>query len=172
MTERPWYTGYTPKERDKNFAELKRQIAAHELGCAKGPCALCGDPSGKADGHFDSEVKFEYHNEDYSLPLCKTEPGLVVLGRHCHRNKLHKRFADPIAWQAYIAHIRRGGYARDLKNPSVAKELKTYRAAMEKGESSTLRTLGPYHHPAGREWFTKLRMDIESLKNPEARPRP
>jgi hypothetical protein len=172
MIERAWYNGYTPKERDKNFKELKRQIDDGELPAAIGPCALCGDTGGKIEGHTDSEVVFEYHNEDYSLPLKTSEPDLVALCSHCHRNKLHKRFSNPLSWHIFLAHVRRGGFARDLKNPSIVKELKAYRSAIERGEKLALGKLGSYTRTVGEEWFARLRMDVESLKDPAARPRP
>lgn len=166
MTERPWYNGYSPRERDTNFAELKRQMASGDVPPAAGPCGLCGDPGG-IDG-----MQFEYHNEDYSFPLCTSAPGLVALCRHCHRNKLHKRFSDAIGWQVFLAHVRRGGYARELKEQAAVQELKAYRTAVERGGASSLRTYRPYQRVIGSEWFAALRMDVESLKSANARPRP
>ena len=163
MVERPWYNGYCPKERDKNFDELKRQIASGELHPATGPCALCGDP----------DVHVEYHNEDCGMdPFIGVEPALFALCRNCHRDKLHKRFWRHSAWRAFIAHVRRGGYARDLKDKIIKKEVEAFRVAVERGESPTLRELRPYTRIVGAEWFANLRMDPESLSDPSARPRP
>lgn len=117
MPKGSWYNGYSPKERDKKFKVLKKFIAKGELPKASGPCALCGDP----------EVTVEYHDEDYGEPFIWEAPALLCLCRNCHRDKLHKRFWRHNSWFAYIAHIRRGGYARDLKNPASKKEFQAYR---------------------------------------------
>jgi len=157
-----WYNGYSAKERDIKFKVSKRMIAKGELSPARGPCMLCGDP----------DVAVEYHSEDYGEPFIWEVPALLCLCRHCHRDKLHKRFWRHSAWQAYIAHIRRGGYARDLKDKKIQKELEACSAAIERGEPSILPTLRPYTREAGKEWFANIRMDHESLSDPSARPRP
>jgi hypothetical protein len=157
-----WYNGYSPTERDKKSRELKHLIAKGELPSASGPCALCGDP----------EVPVEYHDEDYGEPFIWEAPALFCLCRNCHRDKLHKRFWRHSAWFAYTAHIRRGGYARDLKDKSIKKEVKAYQVALERGERIPLRKLRPYQRKVGEEWFSNLRMDEESLCDPSARPRP
>ena len=162
MPKGSWYNGYSPKERDKKFKVLKQLIAKGDLPPATGPCALCCDP----------EVLVEYHDEDYGKPFIWEAPALLCLCRNCHRDKLHKRFWRHTAWQAYIAHIRRGGYARDLKDPMIKKEVKAYQVAIERGEPFMLRQLRPYPHTVGEEWFSNLLMDPGSLTDPLARPRP
>ena len=162
MAEGSWYNGYSPKERDDKFKVMKRLIAKGEVPPASGPCALCGDP----------ETPVEYHDEDYGEPFIWNAPALLCLCRNCHRDKLHKRFWRHSAWLAYIAHVRRGGYARDLKDRDVKKEFDVCRAAIERGEPYTFRKLRPYQPTIGAEWFANLRMDPESLSAPSARPRP
>jgi len=157
-----WYNGYSAKERDVKFKVLKRLVANGELPSATGPCMLCSDP----------ETPVEYHDEDYGEPFIWEPPALLCLCRHCHRDKLHKRFWRRSAWHAYIAHIRRGGYARDLKDPTIKKEIESCRSAIERGESFSLPVLRPYTQKVGQEWFANLRMDPESLSDPSARPRP
>jgi hypothetical protein len=157
-----WYNGYSAKEREIKFKALKARIATGQLAPAAGPCALCGDP----------EVPVEYHDEDYGEPFIWEPPALLALCRHCHRDKLHKRFWRHAAWHAYVAHVRRGGYARDLKDPKVKSELQAYKVAIENGQPYSLAQLRPYTRPIGQEWFAKLRMDPESLSDPKARPRP
>jgi hypothetical protein len=157
-----WYNGYSPKERDVKFKVMKQFIAKGELPHASGACMLCGDP----------EVPVEYHDEDYGEPFIWSPPALLCLCRHCHRDKLHKRFKRQSAWLAYIAHIRRGGYARDLNDPKIKKELEACRMAIERGESFVLNHMRPYLSDVGSEWFANLRMDPESLTDPTARPRP
>ncbi len=163
MGERGWYNGYNDKERKAKLKDLNRLIAQGILPQPPGPCQLCGDP----------EVPVEYHDEDYSLPYLWTQPALLALCRNCHRDKLHKRFFRPAAaWHAFIAHIRRGGYARDLKDKATKTEVAACQAVIEKGERFSLRVLRPYRGVAGHEWFAHLRLDPESLTDPLARPRP
>jgi len=165
-----WYNGYSPYERDKNYEELKRQIKVKKLAEPNGPCRLCGDTGKDEPGHFKGVVVFQYHNEDYSLPLKHGEPALYVVCRHCHVHKLHKRFDNVPGWNAFLAHVRRGGYARDLKDPNVAKEVRMFAAALVRGANIELSRIGPYDKPIGREWFALLRVDIESQRDPAARP--
>jgi hypothetical protein len=165
-----WYNGYSPTERDRNFEELKRQIAAKKIDAPRGPCRLCGDTGDREPGHFSGSVVFEYHNEDYSMPLKAGEPALYVVCRHCHVHKLHKRFGNVPAWHAFLAHVRRGGYARDLKDPKIAKEVRSYGAALAKGRKIDLVRIGKYAQPIGKEWFAQLRVDKESQTDPAARP--
>jgi len=104
MAEDNWYNGYSTKERDKKFKELKKRIARGETPPATGPCALCGDP----------DVPVEYHDEDYGEPFIWEAPALLALCRHCHRDKLHKRF-----WrQCRLARIRRAYSERWLRSGS------------------------------------------------------
>jgi len=161
-----WYNGYCWKERyNGKYKEMQRLIASGELPQAKGPCAICGDT--------DTKAGFEYHDEDYSKPYSWVEPAIYALCHHCHIYKLHQRFARPFAWQAHIAHVRRGGYARELKDPNIKKEVDAYRAAIKRGETPpALRQLRPYTKTIRKEWFADLRMDKASLKDPAARPRP
>jgi hypothetical protein len=166
-----YYNGYSWKEREDNLKEMDRLIKKGGPGDpppAKGPCAICGDTDPKAE--------FEYHSEDYSLPCIWVEPATYVLCRSCHRYKLHQRFARPIAWQAFLAHIRRGGYARDLKDPDIKEEVDAYSKALKNGNKPddipALKTISPYKRTIGEEWFARLRLDSESLTDPKARPRP
>jgi hypothetical protein len=160
--EGSWYNGYSPHERNEKFKLGKRLWASGTRPQASGRCMLCGDP----------ETPVEYHSEDYSTPYIWEPPATLSLCRHCHRDKLHKRFWRHSAWQAFIAHIRRGGYARDLKDPTIKRELEVCRKAIEQGASFTLAPLRPYAGVVGSEWFANVRMDPESLSDPTARPRP
>ncbi|MBW7907352.1 MAG: hypothetical protein H3C50_00295 [Kiritimatiellae bacterium] len=159
---RNWYNGYSPEERNKKLALANQKLAAGELPEATGPCMLCGDP----------DALVEYHSEDYGEPFLWEPPAVYSLCQTCHRFKLHGRFARPEDWETYLAHIRRGGYARDLKEADVAAELMAYRKALQRGSSpAPLKTLRPYKGIVGEEWFARLRMDKESLTDPTARPR-
>ena len=157
MIVNSWYNGYSPKERDEKYRDLKRLISIGTLDSAKGPCDLCCDP----------DVAVEYHDEDYAKPYIWTKPALLCLCRHCHRYKLHKRFKNVNSWNIFLAHIRRGGYARDLKDTEIKKELKEFK----KGTIKNLKLLRKYNQNVGSEWFANIRMDIESLQDPSARPR-
>lgn len=163
MKESPWYNGYPWPERLAKLKEWTRLCADGKLGPAIGPCALCGDP----------DVPVEGHSEDYSKPYLWGPPAEFALCGNCHKDKLHKRFSRPLAsWKAFVAHVRRGGYARELKDPVVKKEVAAFKAAIQRGETFSLRQLRPYAGVVGEEWFANLRMDIESLSDPTARPRP
>ena len=161
MVVKSWYNGYSPQERDEKYKVLMSLISKGKLSNAKGPCDLCNDPS----------VDCEYHDEDYGKPYIWTKPALLSLCRHCHRYKLHKRFNNKTNWFVYLAHIRRGGYAKDLKEKEIKKELKAYAKAIYINDDFQLTQLRPYNHKIGDEWFANIRMDIESLEDPQARPR-
>jgi hypothetical protein len=161
-SDRGWYNGYRWSERIAKLKELKRLLARGDIGPATGPCDLCGDP----------DVPVEYHDEDYSQPYVWTSPALFALCRNCHRDKLHKRFERPFGWPAFVAHVRRGGYARDRQDPVVKKEVALCQAALERGESFQLRGLRPYQRRPGEEWFTNLRVDRHSRLDAAARARP
>jgi hypothetical protein len=157
-----WYNGYSPEERNEKFKVLKRLLKTGAVGAALGPCALCGDP----------EVPVEYHSEDYAAPFLWNPPAMYALCRNCHRDKLHKRFWNLSSWDAFLAHVRRGGYARELvKDPTIKAEVRAYRAAIERGQHGSLRPLRRYAATVGQEWFANLRMDPGSLADSTARPR-
>ncbi|HEY5264730.1 MAG TPA: hypothetical protein VIJ37_07025 [Steroidobacteraceae bacterium] len=126
-----------------------------------GPCDICGDPS----------VPVEPHSEDYSQPYRWDRPAEYPLCRTCHRDRLHKRFAKPDMWEAHKAHVRRGGYASDLKDPDIAAEVKAYRVAFQRGERLVLRQLRPRRSTSGK-WWEELSVDPAILTSPDARPRP
>ncbi len=157
-----WYNGYGPKERDAKYDVLIAAIAKAEVPAASGPCQLCGDPN----------AKVAYHSEDYSEPFRWLPPAMFALCRHCHLAKLHKRFSQPESWGAFLAHVRRGGYAADLRDPSIHKEVDLYKAALRAGRQATLGALRPYRTREGGEWFASLRMDDASKRDRSARPRP
>lgn len=157
-----WYNGYSAQERDYKLKVSKRLIRKGELPPAAGPCMLCNDP----------DVSVEYHDEDYSEPFIWEPPALLCLCRSCHRNKLHKRFSNPSAWLAFTAHIRRGGYASDLKITAIKKEVAACQTAIEAKEPYTLKTIRPYGKVSGTEWFANLTLDPNSLSDPSSRPRP
>lgn len=154
-----WYNGYSPIERDNKFKVLKKLIAAGTLPPASGPCALCSDP----------DIPVEYHSEDYGEPYLWEPPAMYCLCRSCHRYKLHQRFWQHSLWLSFIAHVRRGGYSRDLKQADIKQEVETYRHAIEQGQIFTLSPLRPYQNIVGLEWFANLRIDAASLTDPASR---
>jgi hypothetical protein len=163
-----FYNGYSWPERMAKYEEMLRRFKTGELGKPQGPCRLCGDPGSPA-----GEVEFEYHDEDYSKAYSWAEPAAFVLCRHCHQRKVHMRFAQPIAWKAYLAHVRRGGYARDLQRPDVDSELDNYRRALKSDATTpTLKQLRPYAAIVGEEWFSSLTLDWNAMLMPASRPRP
>jgi hypothetical protein len=163
-----WYNGYSWPERMAKFRQMQRVLASSELAAPAGPCRLCGDP-----GDLDGTVVFEYHDEDYSLDYRWTEPAAYCLCHDCHIYRLHQRFARPMAWLVFIAHVRRGGYARELKEPSVERELAKYRLALRQNHSyPKLKVLRPYEFEPGTEWFARISLDLESMTDASTRPRP
>ena len=107
MTELVDYNGYTSKERMAKYRDMQRRIGSGEL-VPKGACELCGDPG----------VKLEYHDEDYSEPYSWVKPATYIVCKHCHIQKIHKRFQYPERWKAFLAHVRIGGHASDLYGPN------------------------------------------------------
>lgn len=162
MDAKGWYNGYDWGERNAKLKALKARMARGELEPAQPPCDLCGDP----------EVPVEYHDEDYSKPYLWGPPALFKLCRNCHRDKLHKRFTEPDAWKAFLAHVRRGGYARDLKDLAIKREVEAYQDSLAGGLSIELRLLRPYSGEPGAEWFASLSLDPVTLSGSAARPRP
>ena len=105
----------------------------------------------------DRNVTLEYHSEDYSKPYNWSPPAAYALCRHCHRNKLHKRFENPDQWEAFKTHIRRGGYASELvSDPVVKRELEAYQRARKEGKRAELRMIRPYQGVVGQEWWEHL----------------
>jgi hypothetical protein len=152
-----YYNGYSPLERKNKHAQLKRLMAAGEASCATPPCQLCGDP----------DTPVEYHSEDYSKPYIFLQHALC---RACHRTWLHKRFSKPFAWEAFKAHLRRGGYARETSIPSIKRELKAAQDAARTGNTVALARLRP-RKLTGAEWWEGLGTDRGSLRGFDARPR-
>jgi hypothetical protein len=140
------YNGFTGKERDANGAALLKAIIAGKVAAPSGPCAMCGAMEGK----------FDYHAEDYSKPYSWLPPAAYPMCTGCHRQKLHKRFASPEKWEAFKAHVRRGGYASELKVKEIAHEIDQYVAAQRAGIAFPLRSLRPYPHVVGTEWWAQL----------------
>lgn len=156
-----WYNGYSPAEREAKGRAKWRLLRRGELVLWSGPCQLCGDPA----------VATEPHSEDYGEPYLWEPPAVYWLCRHCHRTKLHKRFLDPVGWAVFKAHVGRGGYAADLKLAEVKREVAGYRRALAAGSRRPeLKVLRAASLSVGA-WFEGLRMDVESLRDPGARPR-
>jgi hypothetical protein len=146
MPSKNSYNGYTPRQREKKFRKLKELIALGAIPPASGQCDLCSDPSSPV----------EYHDDDYGEPYVWTKPALYRLCRHCHRVKLHQRFARPLVWATFVAHVRRGGYASDLKNPEIKRELEKYHQMNGSGNQCSLVQLREYPHLGESEWFVNL----------------
>jgi hypothetical protein len=140
------YNGFSGNQRAANGAALRKALIAGTVMAPVGPCSICSDP----------DAKLEYHSEDYSKPYNWAPPAAYSVCVSCHRNKLHKRFSNPEMWEAFKAHVRRGGYASDLKKPEVASELVQYVSAIRSGLVQKLNALRPYPHVAGTEWWANL----------------
>ncbi len=157
-----WYNGYPWPERWAKHLERERLKAAGTLAQRPGPCSICADP----------DAAVEPHGEDYSQPYRWNPPAEYMLCRTCHRNKLHKRFSNPIDWLTHLAHVRRGGYSSDLKVPAIQGELKSFRIALRRGERRILPALRTVRAFATVEWWESLSVAAESLQAPASRPRP
>jgi hypothetical protein len=155
------YNGYTGRERNEKQAEWHDRVAKGLPAQPPGPCSICADPT----------VRLEPHTEDYSKPFLWEPPAEYALCAMCHKNKLHMRFANPVDWKTWKAHVRRGGWSTDLSKPDVKEEIASYRAAVRKGMAPDLKTLRP-RALTGTEWWESLSMDRGSLTDLAARPRP
>lgn len=139
------YNGFSGRQRQASLRAMHRDLASGAAMPPQGPCQLCGDP----------DVAVEYHSEDYSEPFSYTPPATYALCRHCHRSRLHKRFENPLGWETFKAHVRRGGYARDTRLHRVKKELSRYQKALEAGERLSLERLRE-RAPDGDDWWEVL----------------
>jgi hypothetical protein len=155
------YNGYSEKERNAKGRARAQLLRNGVIPAHPSDCMLCGDP----------DVPVEGHSEDYSEPYLWEPPALYWLCHHCHRGKLHRRFLKPSLWHAYLEHIRRGGYARDLKDPEIGKEFESFHTAQKRGNPGTLRQLRDRPGLRAEEWWDTLTMDAASLTDSRARPR-
>ena len=155
------YNGYSGAEREAKLRDLHRLKRAGEFPSPPDQCSLCGDP----------DVALEPHSEDYSQEFLWTAPAMYWLCRHCHREKLHKRFARPDAWRALLLHVRRGGYARELKTTENKRELGEATKAIAASKTPTLRVIRS-RKLDGEQWWEQLTLDPESRDSAQARPRP
>jgi hypothetical protein len=116
------YNGFTWTERMAKFKEMNRRLATHELAPPAGPCRLCNDPGGSG-----THVIFEFHDESYRQEYSWAEPAAYVVCRDCHIYRIHQRGVHPESWKVFLAHVRRGGYAREMREPQVKIELSSCR---------------------------------------------
>src|SRR5688572_15533070 len=156
-----WYNGYSDKERSAKGRARGKLLASGAVPKSRGACMLCGDP----------EASLELHSEDYAKPYLWEPPAAYELCRHCHRNKLHKRFQSPSMWKAFLAHVRRGGYARDLKDWKVRAEVKAAERDIANGKSPALSPLRKRVVPIPDSWADNLTLDPKSRESVTHQPR-
>ena len=154
-----WYNGYSPQERERAGRAIARARARGELQPGSA-CMLCGDPSATLD----------LHSEDYSEPYRFMPPAAYWVCLACHRSHLHKRFEKPEAWTAFLAHVRRGGYASDLRTPAIKREVKAFEAAHATNQPAALAAIRPFQ--PREPWWERLSVDKASKHDPAARLRP
>jgi hypothetical protein len=161
------YNGFSWNVRMAKYRDMQRALSSGTLKALKGPCRLCGDPGGPT-----TDVTFEYHDEDYGTPYSWDEPAAYVVCRSCHIYRIHQRFARPESWRAYLAHVARGGYARDMREPEVKQELAAFRAASKSGNVlPQLRSRNGGRRAIEGEWFFGLSLRPDgSIPNKQARP--
>ena len=153
-----YYNGYTPGERQKKLRASYKLFPNHSHPYYQGPCHICSDPVGPV----------EPHSEDYSEPYLWEKPAEYAVCKTCH-SRLHKRFKNPMGWQAYKLHLKRGGYGAELKIPKFSREIKSAALALERGESPKIEPIRPL---AGDHlWWDSLTTDPASLTETWARPR-
>lgn len=153
------YNGFLPPERERKGHAVAKALAAGRIA-RPAACMLCGDPA----------ARLELHSEDYSQPYTFTPPAAYWLCRACHRNNLHKRFNESERWEAFLAHVRRGGYASELRDPNIRRQLRGYRDASQRGEAAELPSLRDA--PAGPRWWEHLTLDPRSKNDRSLVPKP
>jgi hypothetical protein len=155
------YNGYSPQERARKVRAVFNAMLDDQIGEPWPPCALCGDPW----------VTCDFHSEDYSQPYRFRPPAMYSVFTSCH-SRLHSRFSRPDRWEAFKAHIRRGGYASDLHDPKIAREWNSYVRERSRGRKVKLSNLRRYRSRAGSEWWARLSVDPRTLRARSARRRP
>ena len=153
-----YYNGYSPQERARKLRAMHRQFPNRSHPGYLGPCQMCGDPN----------CPVEPHTEDYSEPYLWIPPAEYSVCRTCH-GRLHKRFKSLFAWEAYKAHLKRGGYGSDLKRPVIAREVTSLAKTIEAGTPMQLPPLRP--RSAADDWWDRLTTDPASLTASWARGR-
>ena len=104
-----WYNGYSPEERNEKFKVLKRLLKAGDVAAATGPCARTAIRRSRSSitqkpmASHSSGIhrRCTHYVETVIVTSCTSDSGPVVLN-------------------AFVAHVRRGGYAREIvKLPSI-----------------------------------------------------
>lgn len=126
------YNGFSGSERLAKLREMHRKFPNRSHPYYRGPCDMCGDS--------DSPVM--PHSEDYSRPYRWERPWMYAVCRTCHY-RLHIRFKNPSAWEAYKLHLQRGGYGADLKLPVIGMEISSLCAEITIGTTFSLASLRP-----------------------------
>jgi hypothetical protein len=156
-----YYNGYSPKEREKKRRASYKIYPNHSHPYYKGPCHVCGDPNSPV----------EPHSEDYSEPYLWERPAEYAVCKTCH-SRLHKRFKNPHAWAAYKIHLRHGGYGSDLKIGIMAKKITELGSAVKAGLVPPSIQFIRQKSLTETEWWEKLSVEMRTLTDPTARPRP
>jgi hypothetical protein len=151
-----FYNGYTPQEREKKLRAMHKAYPGRSHPYYSAPCHIC----------WDSEAKVAPHSEDYSEPYLWERPAVYALCATCH-GRLHKRFKNPFAWEAYKRHLKRGGVGADLKRPPIAREVGKLAKALSSNKPFNLAPLRPFDQPD--LWWDRLSVDPRSLTGVPAR---
>lgn len=124
------YNGFSPQQREKKRRALHRVFPGRSHPYFHGPCHMCGDPHSPVAPH----------DEDYSEPFVWETPAMYALCRTCH-GRIHRRSKSPSAWQAYVAHLHRGGYGSDLKERPISREIAKLSKTIQAGQGVHLEPL-------------------------------
>ena len=131
------YNGYTPSQREAKGRARAREAARN--GGWTGPCAMCGDPTGK----------FWLHSEDYAIPYKWDEPAAYVVCDCCHK-RLHARFRSPERWRAYWRFLEAGWFAREVTSHHLDTAATTQRVLATKRRNARAQT---------DPWWKRLTLD-------------
>ena len=153
-----YYNGYSPNERSRRNRAVRKERRLGKNIVSNGPCDICGDPEGP----------YDYHAEDCSWPYKLNE---FCLCRVCHRQKLHRRFSSQHNWTAFCAHVRRGGYGRDINESTFKAELKLYQQSLKiDTKPKPLRSISGRKLKKGG-WWERMTCDREVLARFDSRNR-
>lgn len=173
-----WYNGYTSKQRNAIFGEIKRRRRSGNPESlaywdSKGPCEVCGDKY-CGDPGVPKKPRPQWHSEDYSPPYRLSPPATFIICSKCH-SRLHKRFPDksgtPSDWPVFLAHLRSGGYGWEFTKLYSLKKRRALQVQIEAGDSVAF-PIQRQRRLTGQEWWQTLTLDPESKVAAWARPRP
>lgn len=150
------YNGYSGMERQAKYDEYKRLCTQGEDPYKSiKSCQLCGC----------TNQALEPHSEDYGEPYKWGPPYEYAICSFCH-HWIHARFAHPHDWDAFKAHVRRGGWGQEFAGSLERKSYKedgrtVWPPMMVDGERRPQRN--------GLDWWEGLTTSAASMADSAAR---